>query len=154
MRTYNALCKYATSKGINTYSDELAQVFITEKYHTDMDAKRGQNTQYITQRITHLLKLGHYKRTGNIHYCSKSGQKQKQRCPDCFKYIWSTYIEALETNDYAETTIIRARFQSLKFLQYLCDYKIDDLNDISYEIVQKLFESYYYMFKIIFSIPI
>ncbi len=136
-RTYKTLCKFAALKGINTYSNELAQVFITEKYQADMDAKRGHNTQFITQRITHLLKLGHFQKTENIHYCSKSGQKQKQRCPDCFKYIWSTYIETLETNDYAETTIIRARFQILKFLQYLCDYEINDLYDISYEIVSR-----------------
>lgn len=136
-RTYNALCKYATSEGINTYSDDLAQLFITEKYQADMDARRGQNTQFVTQRITHLLKLGHFQKTGNIHYCSKSGQKQKQRCPGCFKYIWSAYIETLVTSNYAETTITRLRFQSLKFLQYLYDYKIDDLNEISYEIISR-----------------
>lgn len=136
-RTYNALCKYATSKGIDTYSNELAQVFITEKYQADMAMKRGQNTQFITQRITHLLKLGHFQKTGNIHYCSKNGQKQKQKCPDCFNYIWSLYIKILETNDYAETTVMRAKFQSMKFLQHLSDNEVTDLNDISYEIVSR-----------------
>jgi hypothetical protein len=136
-RTYDTLCKYAFSKGIDTYSDELVQAFITEKYQADMNAKRGQNTQFITQRITHLLKLRHFQKTGNIHYCSKGGQKQKQKCPDCFNYIWSTYIETLGTNDYAKSTIMRARFQSMKFLQYLSDNEVDDLNDVSYEIVSR-----------------
>ena len=136
-RTYHALCKYADLKSIIAYSDELAQAFINEKYQTDMDAKRGQNTQFITQRITHLLKLRHFQKTGNIHYCSKNGQKLKQKCPDRFKYIWSTYIEILETNDYADTTIMRARFQSMKFLQYLSDNEVNDLNNVSYEIISR-----------------
>ncbi|MDA3932000.1 MAG: site-specific integrase [Tenericutes bacterium] len=129
-RTYKSLIIYAKKKNIFEYSQELAKDYIYNRYGVSMNSKRGANTQFATQRITHLLKLSHYQIYGNIHYYNPKGQKHHSDCPDCFSNIYTQFIEEYKYSGHSEASISTIKYNLKRFLIYLFENNIIDLNSL------------------------
>jgi site-specific recombinase XerD len=119
-KTFDVFCKYASSKGVDTYSEELAKAFIMERYHVSLEGKNGQRSQFVTQRITHLKKLSHYFCHGNIRYYRENGQKFKVDCPHTHNDLFLAFMDYYRNrDDYAHSTLAQMDFRIKKFLEYL-----------------------------------
>lgn len=67
-QTYSLLVSYADKVGQLKYSEELGQAFVKERYGASFDSRRGNKSQYVTEKIRHLKKLWHFQQYSTTHF--------------------------------------------------------------------------------------
>lgn len=133
--SYKAFCQFASSICSEHYSDEILDQFLEAKYASKMTGKCGSHTYWVRQKITHLKKLKHFYTHQTIHYHKRDGQKQQQVCPTCYLEIYNQFLLDFQSSGYAESTVRRMRFQTLKLLQYLEQSRIDEIQMLTWDII-------------------
>jgi integrase/recombinase XerD len=134
-RTYSLLMSYADQIGQHEYSEELGQTFVKERYGASFDTRRGNNSEYVTEKIRHLEKLWHFKTYGTILFAARSGKKKPFQCPTCFAREYEMFLAYCEDKGYTDQSRRSIIHPVRKFLVFLDVNRISSLDAITAETV-------------------
>lgn len=134
-QTYSLLKSYADKVGQLKYSEELGQAFVKERYGASFDTRRGNNSQFVTEKIRHLNKLWHFQQFGTIHFAARSGKKKPFQCPDCFSDVYERFLTYCEYKGYTDHSRRSLIYPVKKFLTFLDAKKISSMDDILAETI-------------------
>ena len=123
--TWNHLKKYATSKGISTYTLEFGMQFLSDHYNIDLNAKLSYFHVSLVRRIKVLEE---FKNTSRFCLCH---QKNPKEVPEQFVKIFKSYQNLQSDLHFTYRTV---QYKSLKvrnFLIYLDSKGINNLGKLS-----------------------
>lgn len=137
-RTYSLLKSYADTIGQQEYSEELGQAFVKERYRASFNTRRGNNSEYVTEKIRHLEKLWHFQKYGTIHFAARSGKKKPFQCPECFAREYEMFLAYCEDKGYKDQRSII--YPARNFLTF--PNSISSMEAISAETVTRFISVY------------
>ncbi len=123
--TWNLFKKYATSKGISTFSMNLGMQFLSDYYKIDPDAKLPYFHVSLVRRIKVLEE---FKNTSRFCLCH---QKDPKKVPVQFEGVLKSYQKLCHDRHLAQKTIQSKSDIVINFLIYLHYKKINNLRWLS-----------------------
>ncbi|RKJ26056.1 hypothetical protein D7X33_43350, partial [Butyricicoccus sp. 1XD8-22] len=141
-QTYSLLVSYADKVGQLKYSEELGQAFVRERYGASFDTRRGNNSEYVTEKIRHLKKLWHFQQYGTIHFAIRGGKKKTFQCPKCFSKAYDKFLNYCENKGYSNHSRRSLIYPVRKFLTFLEAKKISSMDDILAETITSFMSLY------------
>lgn len=140
--TYRMLLEYARARHAENYTEQLGRQFVADKYEAFWDGKRGNNTGYANQKITHLEKLWHYQEYGTILFSARSGKKPPFSCPKCFSEDYASFLAYCLERDYAPTSKQTLLYRTQKFLMFLDSQGVRTIESVTASNVEAFFTIY------------
>lgn len=141
-QTYSLLLSYAEKRGQLEYSEELGQAFVKERYGASFYTRRGNNSQYVTEKIRHLEKLWHFQNYDTIHFTARSGKKKPFQCPECFIKEYEMLLTYCKEKNYTDHSCRSIIYAVRKFLTFLDLNRILSMDTISAETITRFFSMF------------
>lgn len=141
-RTYSLLLSYTNKKGQYEYSEELGQAFVKERYGAYFNTRRGNNSEYVTEKIRHLEKLWHFQKYSTIHFAARSGKKKPFYCPECFTKEYEMFLAFCDDKGYKDQSRRSLIYPVRNLLIFLDKNGISSMDIISSEMVNKFLSLY------------
>jgi integrase/recombinase XerD len=141
-QTYSLLMSYADQIGQHEYSEELGQTFVKERYGAAFHTRRGNNSEYVTEKIRHLEKLWHFQKYGTICFAARSGKKKPFQCPECFAKEYEMFVAYCEDKGYTDQSRRSTMYPVRKFLVFLDTNRISSLDAITAKNVTEFMSIY------------
>lgn len=123
--TWNLFKKYASSKGILTFSINLGMRFLSDCYGIDPDAKLSTFHVSLVRRIKVLEE---FKNTSRFCLCH---QKMPKKAPKQFAEVFKSYQKLCCDTELSPKTIQSKSFRIINFLIYLNQKKINNFRKLS-----------------------
>lgn len=123
--TWNFLKKYASSKGVSTFTLDLGMQFLLDRYGIDPGAKLPQFHVSLVRRIKVLEE---FKNTYKFHLCHQKGPK---KVPVQFEKIFKSYQKLQHSLQFTQKTIQSKSSIVINFLIYLNKKGIGNLCGLS-----------------------
>lgn len=141
-RTYSLLLSYADKIGQHEYSEELGQRFVTERYGAAFNSRRGNNSEYVTEKIRHLEKLWHFQHYGSIHFAARSGKKKPFQCPKYYTKEYEMFLAYCKAKGYTNQSYRTLIHPVRNFLTFLDTNHISSLESLTAEIITRFMSMY------------
>ena len=125
LTTWNFLKKYASSKGVSTFTLNLGMQFLSDHYGIDPSAKLPHFHVSLVRRIKVLEE---FKNTSRFHLCH---QKEPKKAPVQFEKIFKSYQKLCHDLQLAQKTIQSKSSIVINFLIYLNKKRIGNLCRLS-----------------------
>ena len=123
--TWNLFKKYASSKGVSTFSMNLGMKFLSDYYGIDPDAKLPY---FHVSLIRRIKVLEEFKNTSRFCLCH---QKNPKKVPKQFADVFNSYQKLVYDMQLSPRTIQSKSFRIINFLTYLDKKKINNFNKFS-----------------------
>jgi len=123
--TWNFLKKYASSKGVSTFTLDLGMQFLLDRYGIDPGAKLPHFHVSLVRRIKVLEE---FKNTSRFHLCHQKGPK---KVPVQFEKIFKSYQKLQHSLQFTQKTIQSKSSIVINFLIYLNKKGIGNLCGLS-----------------------
>ncbi len=140
--TYSLLMAYAEQMGQKDYSEELAQKFLSERYGASFHTRRGNNSEYVTEKIRHLEKLWHFNMYGTIHFAARSGKKKPFQCPTGFAREYDMFLTHCVDKAYTEQSYRSIVYPVKNFLLFLDTNGVSSMDAITAKTVNAFVSLY------------
>ncbi len=123
--TWNHLKKYATSKGVSTFTLELGMQFLSDHYSVDPNARLSCSHVSLVRRIKVLEE---FKNTSKFCLCH---QKNSKKVPEQFVRIFKSYLKLQSDLHFSCETVQLKSIKVRDFLIYLDTKGINNLGKLS-----------------------
>jgi len=123
--TWNLFKKYASSKGVLTFSLDLGMQFLSDYYGLNQDKKLPH---FHVSLIRRIKALEEFKNTKSFALCH---QKNPRKAPVQFEEVFKSYQKFAYDMPLLPRTIESRSYRVINFLTYLDEKKINNLGKLS-----------------------
>ena len=123
--TWNHLKKYATRKGVSTFTLELGMQFLSDHYNLDQNTKLSY---FYVSLLRRIKVLEEFKNTSRFCLCH---QKNPKKVPEKFTEIFKSYQKLQSDLKFSQWTVHSKSLKVRNFLIFLSSKGVNNLSKLS-----------------------